>query len=124
MVSILTKEQIRKAADNMTKGIGDLIIACQFLQKTETSCKSIGYTAAAAARANRRLRYVLCDRYGIPGILFSLTPDDECSFCVRLWANAGEQVKMTSLHCSDGDLLADFNIRKTTRKHAPLDTRA
>ena len=47
MVSILTKEQIRKAADNMTKGIEDSSIACQFLQKTETSCKFIGYAAAA-----------------------------------------------------------------------------
>ena len=45
MVSTLTKEQIRKAADNMTKGIEDSSIACQFLQKTETSCKSIGYAA-------------------------------------------------------------------------------
>ena len=118
MESTLTKEQIRKAADNMTKGIEDSSIACQFLQKTETSCKSIGYTAAAA-RANRRLMYALCDRYGIPSIFFSLTPDDECSFRVQLWANARERVKMTSLHCSDGDLLADFNIRKNTRIKYP-----
>ena len=63
--------------------------------------------------------YALCDRYGIPSIFFSLTPDDECSFRVQLWANARERVKMTSLHCSDGDLLADFNIRKNTRIKYP-----
>ena len=31
MVSTLTEEQIRKASDNITKGIEDLSITCQFL---------------------------------------------------------------------------------------------
>ena len=84
------------------------------MQRIETSCKSIGYTAAAA-KSNRRNMYAMCDRYGLPGIFFSLTPDDEGSFRVQLYAGAGVSHEMQSLHCSDADCVMDFRISRDTR---------
>ena len=59
--------------------------------------------------------FVMCDRYGMPGVVFAMTPDDECYFCMRLWANTGEQYDVGSLECSDTQCFADFQLRKKTR---------
>ena len=81
VVASLTEDQINKAADNLRNSIKDISNAAHFLLQAESLCKAIGYTTAAA-RATQRLMYALCDRYGIPGIFFTLTPDDLNTFCV------------------------------------------
>ncbi len=74
VVAKLTEQQIQKATKNLRNNIDDQSIAAKFLLQVESSCKAVGYTSAAA-RANRRLLYAMCDRFGIPGIFFTLTPD-------------------------------------------------
>ena len=68
--------------------------------------------AAAATRVNRRPVYALCDMYGIPSIFFTIIPDDECSFRVRMRVNAGQYLDMPKLDCADDNYIADFNLRK------------
>ena len=117
-ISTLTDEQIKAAAENITKNIEDNSVAAQFLRRAETSCRSIGYTAASVA-ANRRLNYALCDRFGIPHIFFTISPDDECSFKVQLWANAGRTITMPSLDCDENICLLDYRMRRDTRLKYP-----
>ena len=117
-ISTLTDEQIKAAAENITKNIEDNSVAAQFLRRAETSCRSIGYTAASVA-ANRRLNYALCDRFGIPHIFFTISPDDECSFKVQLWANAGRTITMPSLDCEENICLLDYRMRRDTRLKYP-----
>ena len=83
----------------------------QFFLKAESSCKSIGYTTAAA-RANRRLMFAMSDMYGIPPIFFTLTPDDLNSFRVRMWMNSQKSLDMLSLFSSDEDCVQDFLLQK------------
>jgi hypothetical protein len=117
-ISTLTDSQIKKAAENITNKVEDDSVAAQFLRRTETSCRSIGYTAAAA-KANRRLMYGLCDRFGIPHIFFTISPCDECSWRVRLWANAGTTMTMPSIDDPDNVCLADYTERRDTRLKYP-----
>ena len=63
--------------------------------------------------------YAICDQYGLPDIFFSLTPDDEGSFRVQLYAGAGVSHKMQSFHCSEADCVMDFRIRRDTRINYP-----
>jgi len=56
-----------------------------------TSCASIG-TSAQAAKYNRHNYYAMDDLLGCAAIFMTVTPDDEVSFRVRLYANAKEEV--------------------------------
>ena len=51
VIATLTEEQIKSAGKKLANDITDTILAVQFLQRIETSFKSIGYTATAV-RAN------------------------------------------------------------------------
>ena len=63
--------------------------------------------------------YAMCDRFGIPGIFFTLTPDDLNTFQVRLWVNSGKPLSMLSLDCSDEDCVQDFLLRRDARIRYP-----
>ena len=117
-ISTITEEEIKVAANNLTNKIEDSSVAARFLKESVASCSAVGYTSAAA-KANRRIMYAFCDAFGIPGVFFSLSPCDECAFRVRLWANAGSQMKMPSLDSDDAECIADFQIRKKTRLRYP-----
>jgi len=117
-ISTLTDQQIKIAAENITNNIEDNSVAAQFLRRAETSCRSIGYTAAAA-RANRRLMYGLTDLLGIPHIFFTISPCDECSTRVRLWANAGMTMTMPSIDDPDNVCMIDYTERRDIRLKYP-----
>lgn len=118
VISTLTKDQSKASADKLLKIVPDSSVAGEFLQKTETSCKTIGYTAVAV-RVNRQLMYSLFDRYRIPSIFFTVSPNEECSFRVRLWANSGQQFHLGLLKYTDSECIADFTLRKETRLQYP-----
>ncbi len=106
-MSTLTKEQIQKAADNLANEIEDNSAVAQLLLKAESSCKSIGYTTAAA-RANRHLMLTMYDMYSIPPRLFSLTTDELNSSHVQIWVNAGKSMEMLYLDCYYEDCVQYF----------------
>lgn len=117
-ISTLTEDELRIAAENITNNRDDNSNAANFLRKAETSCKSIGYTSAAA-KANRRLLFSLCDRYGPPHIFFTISPDDECSWRVRVYANAGKSMTMPSVDADENICLLDYKQRRDTRLTYP-----
>eukprot|EP00986_Skeletonema_menzelii_P021180 scaffold33492_cov314-Skeletonema_menzelii.AAC.1 len=117
-ISTLTEEQIRTAAENIDNKIADDSPAAQLLRRSDTSCRSIGYMPASAS-SNRRLMYGLCDKFGIPHIFFTISPDDERSWRVRLWANAGCNMTMPSLDCQESICIADYKVRRETRIKYP-----
>lgn len=62
-----------------------------FLKGVSTSCKALGYTPEAAKFA-RRCCFALSDYFGLNSIFLTITPDDLCSFRVRLFAMPGQWV--------------------------------
>ena len=89
-----------------------------FLHSVTSSCKSIGHTAEAAKDARKKC-YALSDRFGPHSIFFTVTPDDECSFRVRLYANQGKSIYVPKVNCAESECIADFELRAKTRLKYP-----
>ena len=90
-VSTLTVADIEQAVAKKKLNQTDPSNAGMFLKAISTSCRNMGHTEEAA-KYNRRNFYALDDHFGLSSVFLSVTPDDECSFRVRLFAKAGEQV--------------------------------
>jgi hypothetical protein len=76
----------------------------------------VGHSAQAATR-NRRLYFAMDDHFGCAALFLTISPCDECTFLLRLFANAGETLQLPNLcHPSDSKGLSkcilDFNLRK------------
>jgi hypothetical protein len=81
-LSTLSTEDFEKIKDNNTDNL-DATTKC-FLKAISTSCKAMGYTEQAAKDA-RRCCFPMLDYFGLNSLFLSTTPDDECSFRVRLY---------------------------------------
>ena len=64
-----------------------------FMKGVSTSCKALGYTPEAAQFA-RRCCFALSDYFGLNSVFLTITPDDLCSFRVRLFAMPGQWVSI------------------------------
>ena len=49
------------------------------------------HTKEAAVEARKKV-YAMTDRFGPHSIFFTVTPDDECTFRVRMFAAQGEKI--------------------------------
>ena len=65
--------------------------AHHFLRAVKTSCRTMGQTPEAAEYARRKC-FALQDFFGMHAWFLSISPNNECTFRVCLYANAGEVV--------------------------------
>jgi hypothetical protein len=72
----IDKENNTNNLDKTTKG---------FLEGVKMSCRAMGHTKKAAKYA-RGCMFAMLDYFGLNSLLLSTTPDDECSFRVRLYS--------------------------------------
>ena len=84
--------------------------ATSFLKSVTTSCMVLGHTAEASKEARRKL-YALSDYFGPHSLFFTVTPDDECSFRVRMYANHGREIKIPGVTCNEAQCVQDFNLQ-------------
>ena len=61
------------------------------LKAITTSCRALGHTPEAAQHA-RKCYFSLIDHFGLNSLFLSITPDDLCSFRVRLYVKAEDFV--------------------------------
>ena len=66
------------------------------LKAITTSIQALGHTPEAAQFA-RKCYSALIDHFGLNSLFFSITPDNLCSFCVWLYANAAKFVSSMSV---------------------------
>jgi hypothetical protein len=81
-LSTLSTEDFEKIKDNNTDNL-DAPTKC-FLKAISTSCKAMGHTEQAAKDARQRC-FAMLDYFGLNIVFLSTTPDDKCSFRVRLY---------------------------------------
>ncbi len=81
-LSTLSTEDFEKIKENNTDNL-DATTKC-FLKAISTSCKAMGYTEQAAKDAGWRC-FAMLDYFGLNSLFLSTTPDNECSFRVRLY---------------------------------------
>ena len=61
----------------------------------------------------------MTDYFGPHSIFFTITPDDECTFRVRLYANQGEEIQLPACNAREEDCFADFQLRAKKRVTYP-----
>jgi len=83
--------------DETTKG---------FLKGVKTSCRSMGHTTEAA-KFVRRCMFGMLDYFGLNSLFLSTTPDDECSFRVRLYSKPQNWV-------------STYNLDSTKKHYIPI----
>lgn len=92
--SKLTEKDVIEAGQRKAEDKADLSKdADQLLKDVTTSSKSIGHSAEAAKDALRNA-LALSDYFGCHAIFATVTPDDLCTFRVRLRVHAGEKVSI------------------------------
>jgi hypothetical protein len=64
-----------------------------FLKAVKTSCQSVGHSEEAAKYARRKC-FEMLDFFGLNSLFLSTTPDDECSFRVRLFTKLQNWVSL------------------------------
>jgi hypothetical protein len=81
-LSTLSTEDTEQIDDNDNVNLNP--ITNSFLKAISTTCKAMGHTEEAAKDARRRC-FAMLDFFGLNSLFISTTPDDECSFRVRLY---------------------------------------
>ena len=81
-LSTLSMSDLEKINDNKTNHLN--ANTKSLMSAISTSCRAMGHTEEAAKYA-RRCCFALLDCYGLNSLFLSTTPDDECSFRVRLY---------------------------------------
>ena len=144
-LSTLSTEDFEQINDNNNDNLN--ATTKSFLRAISTTCKAMGHTEQAAKDARRRC-FAMLDFFGLNSLFVSTTPDDECSFRVRLyckpkyWVRFGGiflngkvrlfgnltdteysinffQHGLPSLKCSEEDCITDFVLRRDTRMKYP-----
>ncbi|KAL7525509.1 hypothetical protein ACHAXR_005955, partial [Thalassiosira sp. AJA248-18] len=107
----------------------------QFFKSISASCKAMGHTPEAAQFA-RRCCFAMQDYFGLNSVFITISPCDECSFRVRLYAMAdksgrGNDWNKPYSNCGSGECrlptpgltqkecIADFTLRKKIRSKYP-----
>ncbi len=80
-LQLVTNENTDNLNEN-TKGL---------LKAISTSCKAMGHTDEAAKYA-RHCCFAMLNHHELNSLFLTTTPDDECSFRVRLYAKSGDWV--------------------------------
>jgi hypothetical protein len=81
-LSTLSITELEKINDNKTDHLNSNTKG--LLKAISTSCRAMGHTEEAAKYA-RWCCFAMLDHYGLNSLFLSTTPDDECSFRVRLY---------------------------------------
>ena len=88
-----------------------------FLKAVETSCRPIGHSNEAADYARKKYM-AMWNYFGAPSLFFTISPCDEVSFRMKLYATADTQ-KLPSLEWSDEECLNEWRVRSKLRSKYP-----
>ena len=126
-ISQLTSREVENAANDLTMAqqqqenngtSNNSNCASAFLKSVTTSCKVLGHTTEAAKDA-RRKTYSMTEFFGPHSVFFTVTPCDECTYRVRLYANEGKPIDLPLCDCDETECISDFTIRSKVRTTYP-----
>jgi hypothetical protein len=81
-LSTLSTEHFEQIKDNNTDNLD--ATTKYSLKAISTSCKAMGHTEQAAKDVRQRC-FTMLDYFGLNSLFLSTTPDNKCSFRVRLY---------------------------------------
>ena len=100
-VNIINRLKPEHFNDQQTNGesINDPQVE-QIVRSITTACKAMGHTSEHAAQA-RKKQFAMMDHFGMNSLFLTITPDDECSFRVRLYAEPDKEVRAVKFCSKD-----------------------
>ena len=118
-VSKVTPDEVRAAALKLKAGerCNYSDSAQVFLKTVLTSCVPIGHSNEAADYG-RKQYMALWNKFGPASVFFTVSPCDECSFRMKLYATSKE-FRLPSSDWPDEQCLLDFKLRKKLRSTYP-----
>ena len=99
-------------------------VAGRLINTLKGTSRSSGYSKESA-KFHRRQHWALCDYFGLPAVFLTITPCDECTFRVRLFADAGNPQVLPKLVEDPFSIEAteicdaDFKLRSKQRTMYP-----
>ena len=94
MLSRLTSKDFEMPSTNPECPLGNNVE--HIVRSITTKCKSLGHTAEVAQDA-RKHQFAMMDHFGLNSLFLTITPDYECSFHVRLYADPNNEVRSSTL---------------------------
>jgi hypothetical protein len=94
MLSRLTTKDFETPATNSRQPLSNNVE--NIVKTITTKCKSLAHTAEAAQDA-RKHQFTM-DHFGLNSLFLTITPNDKCSFRVRLYADPDNEVRHRQLH--------------------------
>ena len=120
-ISMADLEKAATLAD-LGKQVGG--VAGRLINTLKGTSRSSGYSKESA-KFHRRQHWALCDYFGLPAVFLTITPCDECTFRVRLFADAGNPHVLPKLVEDPFSIEAteicdaDFKLRSKQRSMYP-----
>ena len=120
-VSKLTHHDLQIACNNLNNGdTQENNTVRRLFSSVSGACENIGQSNEAAKVARKKY-FSMWHLFGSPAIFFTVSPCDECSFRVRLYANSNQCHHLPSTEdiMNVEDCVADFEFRKQCRAEYP-----
>ncbi len=93
-LSTISMSELEKINDDKTDHLN--ANTKSLMKAISTSCRAMGHTEEAA-KYTRRCCFAMLDHYSLNSLFLSTTPDDECSFRVRLYTKPQNWVSVLIL---------------------------
>ena len=120
-LSTITEEQMVSATKHVLDGTSNNdTVVNRLFSSVKASCRARGHSNEAAEVARQKF-FSLWHYFGSPSVFLTVSPCDECSFRVRLYAN-NEEHKMMTIEDMIGDerkCVLDLKVRKEVRMKSP-----
>ena len=115
LFSTMSSKLLTKAVDQAHNGIPTGHgVGARFLRTISACCKSMCHTNEAAKEARQRM-FSMVHRFGLPAVFFTVTPDDNNIFRLKVHANPNERNPCTDLTMDEEQCLMEFKFRSKLR---------
>ena len=103
----ITPEEMNDAIDRLadgSRGSGD---ADQFLKRMKAVCSAMAHTEGAAKKARQKM-FAMIQRFGLPAVMFTITPEDSMNFRIRIMAKGSNGEQNPPTVNNNHEVLCDF----------------
>ena len=121
----MSSEELEYAIYNMKLNNGNIRgnkIADQFLRSIQAICESLPHSNNSAKIAKRKY-FSLIAKFGLPTLFVTISPDDQRSLWIKVYANFGHDVEFTEDDCSNDkskeQLIFEYELRCKDRTENP-----
>ena len=89
----LSEEAVKEAVERKQNGVTGSGVGDMFLRRLQSTSSALPHSAAAAKNARQKM-FAYIAKFGLPSVLYTITPDDNVNFRVRILCSGAEGEQM------------------------------